>query len=262
MTSYFPEKDFPSALSIAGSDPSGGAGIQMDLKTFARTGVWGMAVITALTAQNAVRVSGSWAIEPDSGREQIATVLEDMTPEAIKTGMLANSKIIRVVEETLPLNVPLVIDPVMVSTSGHRLIHEDAIQDLRDILIPRATIVTPNIPEAQILAGMTILSEEDVVEAGKKILDLGTMQVIVKGGHGTGKDASDFLIRKNEVIRFTKPRLPYDVHGSGCGFSAAIAGYIAAGLDVTSACEKAKNLINRGIENAVQGNGRKKIINP
>jgi len=262
MTSYFPEKDFPSALSIAGSDPSGGAGIQMDLKTFARTGVWGMAIITALTAQNAVRVSGSWAIEPDCVREQISTVLEDMTPEAIKTGMLANSEIIRVVEETLPLNVPLVIDPVMVSTSGHRLIHEDAIQDLRDILIPRATIVTPNIPEAQILAGMTILSEEDVVEAGKKILDLGTMQVIVKGGHGTGKDASDFLIRKNEVIRFTKPRLPYDVHGSGCAFSAAIAGYIAAGLDVTSACEKAKNLINRGIENAVQGNGRKKIINP
>jgi hydroxymethylpyrimidine/phosphomethylpyrimidine kinase len=164
---------FPAALTIAGSDPSGGAGIQMDLKTFAKTGVWGMAVITALTAQNAAQVTGSWPMDPEMVREQIITVLEDLTPGAIKTGMLANTGIIKAVEETVPKDVPLVIDPVMISTSGYRLLNDDAICDICERLIPLAHLITPNIPEAEIISQMKIASDEDVILAGSKIMDLG-----------------------------------------------------------------------------------------
>ncbi|HOL41650.1 MAG TPA: bifunctional hydroxymethylpyrimidine kinase/phosphomethylpyrimidine kinase, partial [Methanospirillum sp.] len=144
--------EFPAALTIAGSDPSGGAGIQMDLRTFAKTGVWGMAVITALTAQNAAQVTGSWPLEPVVVQEQIRSVLEDITPGAVKTGMLANDRIIQVVSEGIAEGIPLVIDPVMVSTSGFRLLDADGINTLCNRLIPEAFLVTPNIPEAEILS--------------------------------------------------------------------------------------------------------------
>lgn len=258
MTSHF-----PVALSIAGSDPSGGAGIQMDLKTFAKTGVWGMAVITALTAQNASRVTGSWPMDPETVREQIMTVLEDMTPGAIKTGMLANTDIIQAVTEEVPKEVPLIIDPVMISTSGYQLIDDDAIRSLIDQLIPKAFLITPNIPEAEILSDMnTISSDDDMIQAGERILDLGAEYVMVKGGHRNGKNAKDILISQKKTMYFTSPRLPYSVHGSGCAFSAAITGYLACNNDIESSCKKAKNLISQGIENAFSGKANIKMINP
>ncbi|MDD1725144.1 MAG: bifunctional hydroxymethylpyrimidine kinase/phosphomethylpyrimidine kinase [Methanospirillum sp.] len=252
-----------SALSIAGSDPSGGAGIQVDLKTFARTGVWGMAVITALTAQNVSRVSGSWPVDPGIVREQIETLLEEMTPQAIKTGMLANREIIRVVALMLPEKVPLVIDPVMVSTSGYRLLDESAIEMLCSELIPHAALVTPNIPEAMILSGCTeIADEEQMADAGYRILDMGAKQVVVKGGHGTGADASDILVTKQGVTRFSSSRILYEVHGSGCSYSAAITGWLARGYTVHKSCECAKELVNQGIQNAIAGRSGRRMINP
>lgn len=262
MTPQFQNKEYFSALSIAGSDPSGGAGVQMDLKTFSMTGVWGMAVITALTAQNAAKVTGSWPIEPKIVKTQIQTVFEDMTPGAVKTGMLANSRIIKAVDKALPTTIPLVVDPVMVSTSGYRLLDEDAVRDIRETLTPRAHLITPNIPEAEILANMTISCEEEMLIAGKNIIDLGAQQVIIKGGHGTGNEAIDLLIRKNDVSRFSHARLPYEVHGSGCAFSAAITGYIAQGFDNAHACEKAKELISNGIKHAISGTSGFKMIQP
>jgi hydroxymethylpyrimidine/phosphomethylpyrimidine kinase len=253
---------FPAALTIAGSDPSGGAGIQMDLKTFAKTGVWGMAVITALTAQNAAQVTGSWPMDPEMVREQIITVLEDLTPGAIKTGMLANTEIIKAVEETVPKDVPLVIDPVMISTSGYRLLNDDAICDICERLIPLAHLITPNIPEAEIISQMKIASDEDVILAGSKIMDLGAKQVLIKGGHGKGDDAIDYLIMKEGNISFRHTRLPYDVHGSGCCLSAAITGYIAHGFDDISCCKKAKDLVTFGIRHAYEGKNKHKMINP
>lgn len=254
---------FFSALSIAGSDPSGGAGIQVDLKTFAKTGVWGMAVITALTAQNPVRVSGAWPVNPDIVSEQIQTLLEDITPGAVKTGMLANAEIIKAVYDALPPEITLVIDPVMVSTSGHQLLDADAVQDLITLLIPRATIVTPNIPEAEILTGMKGISgEEAMEEAGRKILDLGAEYVLLKGGHGSGDTSVDLLISRSDVIRLSHKRLPYDVHGSGCSFSAAITGYLAREIPVPEACEKAKKVVSSGIEDALHGKSGRRMIHP
>lgn len=253
---------FPSALSIAGSDPSGGAGIQIDLKTFARTGVWGMAVITGLTAQNASKVTGTVAIDPEFVSLQLSTVLEDINPGAIKTGMLANSGIIHAVADTIPPDIPLIIDPVMVSTSGYRLLDEHAVQDMCELLIPISDIITPNIPETQILTNMKIHTEEEMIEAGYKIIDLGARKVLVKGGHGKGDDATDLLISKKEVIRLTHERLPYNVHGSGCSFSAAITGYIASGLNEKASCIKAKEIISNGIRDAVCGKSGVRMINP
>lgn len=255
-------QQYVAALSIAGSDPSGGAGIQMDLKTFAKTGVWGMAVITALTAQNAARVRNSWSVEPDAVREQIITVLEDMIPGAIKTGMLADSEIIQAVADTIPKNIPLVIDPVMISTSGYRLLDDDATDSLIKQLLSRAFLVTPNIPEAEILSGIkNISSEEDMKKAGKIILSLGAEYVMMKGGHLGGENSEDFLISKNEVINFSSIRYPYSIHGSGCAFSAAITGYLASGEDIITSCRKAKNLISQGIERAFCGKGKMKMVN-
>ena len=253
----------PAALSIAGSDPSGGAGIQMDLKTFAKTGVWGMAVITALTAQNAAKVKSSWSVEPEFVREQVTVVLEDMTPGAVKTGMLANSGIIQAVADTVPKNRPLVIDPVMVSTSGYRLLDDDSINSLIEQLISKAFLVTPNIPEAEILSGIKgISTKEDMKKAGEIILDLGADFVLVKAGHLGGKTSEDLLISNNDVFKFSSVRYPYSVHGSGCAFSAAITGYLASGEDIVTSCKKAKALISKGIEHAFSGKGNIKMINP
>lgn len=252
-----------SALTIAGSDPSGGAGIQVDLKTFARTKVWGMAVITALTAQNVSRVTGLWPVSPGIVREQMVTLLEEMTPDAIKTGMLANREIITAVASAIPEKVPLVIDPVMVSSSGFRLLDEEAIESLCTELIPRATLVTPNIPEAQILSGYKeIAGEDQMADAGYRILDRGAKQVVIKGGHGTGTEALDILVTKQGITRFSSPRLPYEVHGSGCSYSAAITGWLAQGYSVQRSCEFAKQQVNQAIKNAIAGRSGKRMVNP
>lgn len=252
----------PSALTIAGSDPSGGAGIQMDLKTFAKTGVFGMAVITALTAQNAMRVSHAWPMETAMVRDQMVTLLEDMTPGAIKTGMLPTREIIMAVMDTLPDQTPLVVDPVLISTSGHRLIAADAMDTIRESLIARATLVTPNIPEAEVLTRMKIQGEEEMIQAGRMILDLGAAAVMMKGGHGTGEDAVDILITHSSVEQYSAPRMPYQVHGSGCCFSAAVAGYLAQGMHMEMACQRAKVLVTQAIRDAIPGISGMRMVNP
>lgn len=253
---------FRSVLTIAGSDPSGGAGIQVDLKTFAATGVWGMAVITALTAQNACRVSGSWAMEPAVVRSQVQTLLEDMVPGAVKTGMLANAGIIRTVAEVLPEGVPLVVDPVLVSTSGHPLLDPDCVSALMECLLPRAMLITPNLPEALVLSGIAIKDESDMIEAGRSILSRGVRGVMVKGGHGKGSESVDLLITEDQVIRLSSPRLPGPVHGTGCCFSAAIASYLALGFSPEEACRQAKELVSMAIQQAVMGAGGMRMVNP
>jgi hydroxymethylpyrimidine/phosphomethylpyrimidine kinase len=232
------------------------------MKTFAATGVWGMAVITALTAQNACRVSGTWAMEPGVVREQVNTLLEDMTPGAVKTGMLANAGIIRAVVASLPDGIPLVVDPVMVSTSGHRLLDASAVEAVRVILVPRALVVTPNIPESEVLSGMKITDEARMEEAGKRILSLGARAVVVKGGHGTGNESVDLLVTRDGVIRLSSPRLPGPVHGTGCCFSAAVTAYLARGYGIEEACRKAKELVSRAIRDALTGRGGVRMVNP
>ena len=254
---------FYSALTIAGSDPSGGAGVQMDLKTFSSVQVWGMAVITALTAQNASKVSDTWSMDSDTVKKQLSTLLEDIRPGAIKTGMLAEKGIIRVICEKLPEDIPLVIDPVIISTSGYRLLDESAIRILIDDLFPRALLVTPNIPEAKILSGLAeIDSEKKMIEAGEQILKLGARYVIIKGGHATGDDSVDLLICREKIIKLSSSRLLYSVHGSGCCFSAAITGLLAKGLAIEEACREAKKLVYRGICQAISGESGQRMINP
>jgi hydroxymethylpyrimidine/phosphomethylpyrimidine kinase len=257
-----PSDFFPAALSIAGSDPSGGAGIQVDLKTFAITGVWGMAVITALTAQNSTRVSEVYAIEPHVVGEQIRTLLEDITPGAVKTGMLANAGIIRVVVDTVPSGIFLVVDPVMISTSGHRLLDASAVETMRELLIPRAALVTPNIPEAEVLADLEIRNEAGMNEAGLRIIRLGAGSVVVKGGHGTGDESVDILVTRDGVHRLSSPRFPYKVHGSGCCFSSAVTGYLARGCSMEEACRKGKELVHEAIKRSVPGQSGMRMINP
>jgi len=253
---------FHTALTIAGSDPSGGAGVQVDLKTFAKVGVWGTAVITALTAQNACHVSGVWPIDEKVVSEQIRALVEDITPGAAKTGMLVGSNIIRVVVQTLPENIPLVVDPVMISTSGHRLLDESAIISMKEMLIPRATLVTPNIPEAEVLAGMKIDDETGMIQAGKKICSLGARAVIVKGGHGSGDLSVDLLITGDHVMKFSSPRMPYQVHGSGCCFSAAVTGFIGQGYDLGESCRRSKEVVTEAIRDAIKGAGGMRMVNP
>lgn len=253
---------YSAALSIAGSDPSGGAGIQIDLKTFAATGVWGMAVISALTAQNAGQVSRVWAMDPAIVREQIQTLLEDMIPGAIKTGMLASEGIIRAVIETLPEDTLLVVDPVMIATSGHQLLDPKAVRAIRECLIPRATMVTPNIPEAEAIAMVEITNKEEMVKAGQIILNLGPQAVVVKGGHGSGKESADLLITRRGIQWLSAPRFPYQVHGSGCCFSAAVAGYLAKGEDIETACRRGKEMVSQAISEAIPGRCGMRMVNP
>lgn len=254
--------NYPIALSIAGSDPSGGAGIQMDLKTFESTGVWGMAAITALTAQNAGRVSGVWAMDPAIVKEQIQTLLEDMIPDAVKTGMLATTGNIQAIIDALPEEISLVVDPVMISTSGHHLLDSDALKIIRESLIPLSMVVTPNIPEAEALTGISIENEDEMIRAGYIILDLGCQAVVMKGGHGSGKESVDILITQRGIQKYSALRMPYPVHGSGCCFSAAITGYLARGERIEVACEKGKTVVSKAIKNAIPGKSGMKMVNP
>ncbi len=238
------------ALSIAGSDSGGGAGIQQDLKVFSSIGVHGTSVITAVTAQNTLGVKAFVVLSPEMIASQIDSVLSDIRPDAVKTGMLANSEVISCVRKKLKeYKAPnLVIDPVMVSTSGQRLLEEDAIESLRK-LFPLASLVTPNIPEAEILAGMTIKSRRDMKKAAEEIGDC-----VVKGGH---LDAVDVLFYKGEFSIFKGGgRIDEKIHGAGCAFSAAIAAYLAQDCAVLQAVSYAKEYVDEAINrNLTVGRG-------
>ncbi|MDN7023562.1 bifunctional hydroxymethylpyrimidine kinase/phosphomethylpyrimidine kinase [Methanoculleus sp. FWC-SCC1] len=251
-----------AACSIAGSDSGGGAGIQADLKTFTAIGVFGLTVITAVTAQNTREVRGSWTLPAEAVAAQLAAVRDDFAIGAFKTGMLGTAAIIRTVAESLPAGVPVVVDPVMVSTSGHRLLAGDAVADLVGLLIPRAEIVTPNIPEAEVLAGMRIASPEDMAEAGRRIRDLGAGAVVVKGGHLAGERAVDVLVDAAGVRQFSGRMYPYSVHGSGCCFAAALAAYRARGLGVREAAAAARAFVEAAIASAAGAPGGSRIVNP
>lgn len=235
-----------TALTIAGSDCSGGAGIQADLKTMTMNGVYAMSVITALTAQNTTGVRGVQEVTPDFLCQQIDAVFEDIRPDAVKIGMVSSSQLIKTIANRLKYYKAenIVVDTVMVATSGARLINEDAIYTLKEYLIPLATVVTPNIPEAEVLSGMTIRDEEDMLQAAKKIGDTFHCAVLLKGGHSIN-DAND-LIYQNNAYRWFKGRRINNpnTHGTGCTLSSAIASNLAKGCDLATSVQKAKEYIS------------------
>ncbi len=237
-----------AALTIAGSDPSGGAGIQADLKTFHRFGVYGEAVITLITVQNSVRVSRVEVLEPELVIEQIGAVLEDIPPAAAKTGALGSAGMVRAVARAAgTFGFPLVVDPVMVSKHGRPLLGEDAIRILRDELLPRATLVTPNVPEAEALTGIAIRGAEEMRAAAERILAMGPRAVLIKGGHLAG-EAIDVLWDGAAWLEFRAVRLAtVHTHGTGCTYSAAITALVAKGLELTAAVGAAKRFVHEAI---------------
>jgi hydroxymethylpyrimidine/phosphomethylpyrimidine kinase len=235
-----------TALTIAGSDTCGGAGIQADIKTMTANGVYAMSAITALTAQNTTGVTGIMDVTPEFLKLELDTVITDIRPDAVKIGMVSSSELIRVISETIR-NYELtnvVVDPVMVATSGARLISEDAIGTLKECLLPLATVLTPNIPEAEVLSGMEIKSAEDMVKAAEMISKNYGCAVLCKGGHNLN-DANDLLYRNGSCKWFKGRRINNpNTHGTGCTLSSAIASNLAKGYDLDTAVEKAKNYIS------------------
>ena len=238
-----------TALTIAGSDSSGGAGIQADIKTMQANGVYAMSAITALTAQNTTGVTGILEADPEFLKKQIDAVFEDIRPDAVKIGMVSSSGLIKAIAERLQHYKAenIVVDPVMVATSGSRLLEEDAVDTLKKELLPIATVITPNIPEAEILCGMEIHTEEDMVAAAKAIYeDLGCA-VLLKGGHNIN-DANDLLYTKEEVSWFKGKRINNpNTHGTGCTLSSAIAANLAKGFDLKISVQRAKDYISRAL---------------
>jgi len=237
------------ALTIAGSDSGAGAGIQADLKTFAALGVYGTSVITAITAQNTVKVTKIFELSTDLVAAQIDAVMEDIGAQALKTGMLANFKILETVAKKISQHRlrNLVVDPVMVAKSGDLLLRKSAIDALRTHLIPLATVVTPNIPEAEELTGMRITKAPDFHEAAKQILAMGAKSVVIKGGHRRGP-ANDIFYDGEKFRYLGSPRIrTRHTHGTGCTFSAAIAAYLAKGKEVEEAVVLAKKYITQAI---------------
>ena len=245
----------PVALTIAGSDSGGGAGIQADLKTFQALGAYGASVITAVTAQNTLGVRAVHEIPPDVVAAQVDAVLEDIGADAVKTGMLSSARIVRVIAERLRawgIGDVLVVDPVMVAKSGDRLLDPDAVDAVRNELLPLAALVTPNVPEAEVLAGVEIRDEDDVAAAAAKILSLGPRAVLMKGGHLGGGEATDVLFSGGRALRLPAPRVgTRSTHGTGCTLSAAIAARLAQGADLETAVRDAKAYLTGALERAV-----------
>lgn len=231
-----------TALTIAGSDSSGGAGIQADLKTMTVHGVYAMSAITALTAQNTTGVTGIMEVPPAFLGEQLDDIFTDIFPDAVKIGMVSSAALIEVIADRLAFYkaANIVVDPVMVATSGSRLIDEAAVQTLKDRLIPMADLLTPNVPEAEILSGMKIDSPEDMEQAARVIGESCGCAVLCKGGHQQN-DANDLLYRNGEVRWFYGKRIANpNTHGTGCTLSSAIAANLAKGMDMDLAVERAK----------------------
>jgi hydroxymethylpyrimidine/phosphomethylpyrimidine kinase len=241
----------PTALTIAGSDSSGGAGIQADLKTFAALGVYGASVITALTAQNTRGVTGIHQVPADFVTAQIDAVFADLDVGAVKIGMVAELAVIEAIAEGLQRwqVKPVVLDPVMVATSGDRLLAEDAVEALRAGLVPRATIITPNLPEAAALLNEQVAANEAAIESqGRRLLALGCPAVLIKGGHGQGAESIDYLVRESGTIALAAPRIAtQNTHGTGCSLSSAIAAGLAKGCDLETAVRHAKTFVSAAI---------------
>jgi hydroxymethylpyrimidine/phosphomethylpyrimidine kinase len=241
----------PVALTIAGSDSSGGAGIQADLKSFAALGVYGASVITALTAQNTRGVSGVHAVPPDFVTAQIDAVFADLDVKAVKIGMVAQPATIDAIAAGLQRWSPqrIVLDPVMVATSGDRLLAAEAVAGLRTKLIPRAVLITPNLPEAAALLDEPIAASEDAIaRQGQRLLAMGCQAVLIKGGHGQGAESTDYLFSANGTVALAAPRIATEnTHGTGCSLSSAIAAGLANGEDMETAVRNAKAWISAAI---------------
>ncbi|MBM1174736.1 bifunctional hydroxymethylpyrimidine kinase/phosphomethylpyrimidine kinase [Microvirga arabica] len=239
------------AVTIAGSDSGGGAGIQADLKTFSALGVYGASVITALTAQNTLGVQGIHDVPPTFIAQQIDSVFSDLAVRAVKIGMLSKPAVIEAVAEGLERHgaTQVVLDPVMVAASGDRLLAPQAIETLRQVLLPRALIVTPNLPEAAALLDEPLASDEQTMcRQAERILALGPRAVLVKGGHGTGTESTDILMDSHGMRRFTAARLETrNTHGTGCTLSSAIAAGLAKGLSLVDAVAAGKRFISAAI---------------
>ena len=242
-----------TALTIAGSDSGGGAGIQADLKTFAAHGVYGLCAITAITAQNTIGVIAWEALSADLVTAQIEAVVDDLGVGAVKTGMLANAAIVEAVAAAVAsLELPqLVVDPVMIAKGGDRLLEQDAVNAIRTELLPQAHVVTPNIPEAEVLAGMAVRSLDEMREAGRRILQLGPRVVLVKGGHLSGPESIDVVCTKSgeEELRGVRIQTQH-THGTGCTLASAIAANLARGIGDIEAVRAAREYVEGAIRNA------------
>jgi len=250
-----------TALTIAGSDSGGGAGIQADLKTFAAHGVYGTTAVTAVTAQNTLGVTGWEPVSTDLVVAQIEAVVGDLGAHAVKTGMLATAAIVEAVAAAIDgLELPqVVVDPVMIAKGGDRLLAEEAVAMVKTELIRRAMVVTPNIPEAEVLADIAIRSLDDMRSAARRILGLGARVVVVKGGHLDGPESVDVVCTSDRMFELRGPRLPgRHTHGTGCTFAAAIAANLALGRDVEVALQDARRYLEGAIRHAPglgQGHG-------
>ena len=242
---------YPVALTIAGSDSGGGAGIQADIKTFSSLGVFGASAITAITAQNTQGVRGIQAISPEILRGQIEAILEDFIVDAVKIGMLHNKDAVKVVSETLSSfqQTSIILDPVMISTSGSKLLEDDAIRTIMDELFPKATLLTPNIPETEYLSGIKINNEADILCAARKLQEKGCKAILIKGGHIPGVETVDRLfINENNPICLVSPTVEtFNTHGTGCTLSSAIAAYMALGHSLVEAVRLAKEYMNNAL---------------
>jgi hydroxymethylpyrimidine/phosphomethylpyrimidine kinase len=241
----------PAALTIAGSDSSGGAGIQADLKTFAALGVYGASAITALTAQNTRGVTGIHLVPAEFLRAQIDAVFSDLSVGAVKIGMVAQLASIDVITDRLKHWSPkhVVLDPVMVATSGDRLLATEAVDALRVKLIPLASVITPNLPEAAALLDLPIAADAAAIESqGRKLLALGCPAVLIKGGHGEGSESIDYLVRAGGTLVLSAPRVAtHNTHGTGCSLSSAIAAELAKGAELEAAVRNAKAFVGAAI---------------
>jgi hydroxymethylpyrimidine/phosphomethylpyrimidine kinase len=241
------------ALTIAGSDSGAGAGIQADLKAFAANGVYGVTVITAITAQNTQGVRAVQEVDPEVVAAQLDALADDFPIAALKTGMLASAAIIERVADGIQRHGlgPLVVDPVMVAKSGDRLLREDAVEALRRRLLPLAAVVTPNIPEAEVLTGKAIHSRDDRLVAARAIMELGARAVVIKGGHSDDDPIVDLLIDKDGVHEYRAARImTTSTHGTGCTFSAGITAWLARGHDLPDAVGRARDYVSRALAGA------------
>ena len=250
-----PDNPVKAVLTIAGSDPSGGAGLQADLKTFSRFQIYGMAVVATLTAQNTVGVRAVVEVDPDFVGQQLDAVLQDIFPQAAKTGMLLTAGVIEIVARKVKEYriANLVVDPVMISSSGATLMKPDAIAVFCAELLPAAFLVTPNIDEASALTGMTIRTLDDVEKSAVRIHELGARHVLIKGGHLGGEEATDVLFDGSEYFHFRSARLANrNTHGTGCVLSAAIAAQLALGKPIKEAIRLGKEFVTNAIKNGLQ----------
>lgn len=244
----------PRLLIVAGSDPSGGAGIQADIKTADAFGVYALTAITAVTVQDTTRVRSAHLLPPKLVREQITACVNDIGADAIKIGMLGSAEIVRAVASAvakLARTIPVVIDPIIQSSSGMRLLAKDAVQQFKSALLPLATLVTPNLPEARVLAGMRSTERGAIEAAGHNLIQMGAKAALIKGGHATSATVDDVLVWRGGIETYTFPRLrTKHTHGTGCTLSTAIACGLARGLSLPVAVGKAREFVQKAIETA------------